>query len=266
MGTAAEGGPPPEMAAFIAHEIAGALAAIVNNAAAAELMLGGDTPELDEARAVARAIYADALRAADIVRGVRALLSPGTLEEGPIDLRVVVDAAVGLLRIRAIDARVEFVVLAEDVPLVRGDARQLQQVLLNLCRNAIDAMAGSSSQRQLVVRTLTAGGRACVEVSDTGPGFSPEALEHASDLFFTTKRSSGGMGVGLALARRIADAHRGVLHITNRPHGGACVTLTLPVDGRVEAPLVTATSEVTSREKASVLRMVVPKDRLASSA
>jgi signal transduction histidine kinase len=263
MASGPDNGPPTEMAAFIAHEIAGALAAIVNNAAAAELMLARDTPELDEARAVARAIYADAMRAADIVRGVRALLSPGTPEAAPLDLRVVVQAAVGLLRMRAVDAGVDFLVAPENVPLVRGDARQLQQLVLNLCRNAIDAMAGHQGQRQLLVRTTTAAGRACIEVSDTGPGFSQEALEHASDLFFTTKRRNGGMGVGLALVRRIADAHSGTLHIANRPRSGACVTLTLPAEGCGEAQSLT---EVTAREKATVLRMVVQKDRLAPSA
>ena len=281
MASATENGPPTEMAAFIAHEIASALAAVVNNAAAAELMLARDAPELDEARAVARAIYADALRAADIVRGVRALLSPGTLEEAPVDLTVVVEAAVGLLRNRAADAKVELVVVAEEVPLLRGDARQLQQLVLNLCRNAIDAMAATGGSRQLIVRTTTTGGRASVEVSDTGPGFSAEALEHASDLFFTTKRKSGGMGVGLALVRRIADAHRGVLRIANKPHGGACVTLELPVEVRAEAHLAQATGEVSTQEKiavvarplapaaaapSTVFRFVVPKDRFASSA
>jgi len=116
--------------------------------------------------------------------------------------------------------------LDPDVPPVRGDPVQLQQVLINLTLNALDAVSISTSEREAAIRTVRNNGDVEVHVSDTGPGLAPEVQQRLFEPFFSTKPH--GLGMGLTIVRSIVERHNGRLHAENRPAGGALFTVTLP--------------------------------------
>ena len=218
-----------ELTASIAHEINQPLGAILSNADAAEMLLERPHPPLDEIRQILADIRRDDLRASDVIQHLRALLRKHELEIQPLDFNELITE---VLRLAAADGqrrRVHFVrEFAADLPLVPGDRVHLQQVMLNLMLNAMDAMADTPIQRRRVtLRTRpTAGGGVEVAVIDTGSGIDPERLNHIFDSFFTTKKE--GMGLGLSIARSIIEAHRGALTVMNNPDGGATFAFTLP--------------------------------------
>jgi PAS domain S-box-containing protein len=218
-----------ELTASIAHEINQPLTAILSNAAAGERLLGAGSPSLDEVREVLTEIHKDDLRACEIIERIRALVRRGEMTMLPLDLTEVADEVVRMVmadaRHRRVALKTEF---APGLPGLRGDRVHLQQVLLNLLLNAMDAVSDSPPQgRRIVVRIGGDGERSVIaSVSDTGHGIPPDKLPHIFESFFTTKQH--GMGLGLAISRAIVEAHGGHIWARNESGGGATFCLTLP--------------------------------------
>jgi len=222
-----------ELAASIGHEINQPLGAILTNADTAELLLERDFPPLDEIRRVVADIRKDDLRASEIIRQIRALLSKREANLASVDLNEMAGDVVQLAEIearrRGVSIEVDF---DSKLPLVCGERVQLQQVLLNFILNGMDAMEGiPQDQRRIVVRTnLAENSQAQLSVSDAGCGIPKERLPHIFDSFFTTKKE--GMGVGLAITRSVAEAHRGRVSAENNLGPGATFCFTIPIDVR----------------------------------
>ena len=219
-----------ELTASIAHEINQPLGAILANADAAELLLETGPGRLDEVRRALADIRRDDLRASEVIRRIRALLRDRELERQPLDVN---EIAAGVLQLLDAEAARRGVAvkdeLASRLPAVRGDRVHLQQVLLNLILNAMDAMAHTpAGERRLAVRTACGAGLVEVEVMDRGHGLDPARLPHLFDSFYTTK--ADGMGLGLSIARSIVEAHGGRIWAENRAGGGAAFRFTLPAE------------------------------------
>jgi PAS domain S-box-containing protein len=217
-----------ELTASIAHEVNQPLGAILTNAEAALRWMNRPEPDIVELRALSKRTVADATRAADIIRRIRNMAARGESEQAPLSVNSVVEEVMIFLdpELRRHDVRAELE-LHPGLPKVMADRIQLQQVFSNLAVNAIQAMVNSMS-RQLTLRTdLVADSFVTVHVEDTGPGVPSEHLERLFETFFTTK--PGGMGIGLAICRSIAESHGGRIEASNRPGGvGACFCFTLP--------------------------------------
>jgi PAS domain S-box-containing protein len=224
-----------ELTASIAHEVNQPLTAVVNNANASISLLPKDTPDLEEVREALTEIIEDANRASDVIARVRQLAKRAPIEKSLLDLRDVVQDVLGLARYesaaRNITIRID---LSKDLPSVSGDRVQLQQVLLNLIINGMDAM----NQVEESKRVLTICGRrethdgtfaARLSVSDSGVGFKPEEMERLFEAFYTTKTQ--GMGMGLAISRSIIEAHGGRLWAEPNQGPGATFLFSLPVTG-----------------------------------
>ncbi len=218
-----------ELAASLAHEINQPLGAILSNAEAAEILINQNPPALDEVREILADIRTDDERAGEVIRRMRALLRKREMEFQELDLNSVVE---DVLRFISGDAALRKTSISAELsprlPRVRGDRVHLQQVLLNLAMNAMEAMLRQpADKRRLIVRSSANGmDSASLVVSDTGEGISPGQLPHLFEPFYTTKPN--GMGMGLSIARTIVEVHRGRIQATNNPHGGATFTVTLP--------------------------------------
>jgi PAS domain S-box-containing protein len=218
-----------ELAASIAHEVNQPLGAILSNAETAELLMAGDHPPLDELRQILADIRRDDLRAGEVVKRVRSLVGRDQTAMVPLDLN---DSTASVVRLIAHDASRRGVTVRREpaaiLPPVYGDRVQIEQLLLNLLLNAMDAMQDTPLDQRLVTLGATAGNDGWVEISvaDRGHGISPGRIDRVFDSFFTTKE--GGMGLGLALARSIAETHGGRLTCANQPAGGAVFRLILP--------------------------------------
>jgi len=175
-------------------------------------------------------------RASEVVLRIRGLLRKQELVFEPYDLNTAAAEVVRLLSTDAAARGVEVLVEFGSLPAVRGDRLQIQQVLLNLLVNGMDALAGTpAGRRHLTVRTSrNEDGDVEVAVADTGSGIDESDLPHLFDSFFTTKES--GMGLGLALCRSIVQAHGGRIWAENDPGGGATLTFVLPVDAEHPQP------------------------------
>jgi signal transduction histidine kinase len=196
-----------ELTASIAHEIGQPLGAILSNAETAEILLQSKQPRLEEVQQILADIRKDDLRASEVIRRMRELLSKRELELKLIDLNTVTSDVLRLVdgesRRRGVEIEKQ---LADTLPVVRGDVIHLQQVILNLVLNAMEAM--SESNRRLTMRTTHDNqGNIEVAVEDSGPGIPPEQLPRLFDSFFTTK--THGMGLGLSIVRSIVEAHGG---------------------------------------------------------
>jgi C4-dicarboxylate-specific signal transduction histidine kinase len=219
------------LTASIAHEINQPLSAIVTNASTCVRMLDGDSPNAEGARETARRTIRDANRAADVITRLRALFAKKDFAFEPLDLN---DAVREVIAMSLGDLRRNRVILeshlADGLPSVIGDRVQLQQVILNLLRNASDAMVDvEERQRDLLIRTERDGGDLVrVTVRDAGVGITPESLRHMFDAFYTTK--NGGMGIGLSVSRSIVERHRGRLWAEANSGPGATFSLSLPCD------------------------------------
>jgi PAS domain S-box-containing protein len=221
-----------EMTASIAHEINQPLAAVVNNASACLRWLAGQAPNLEEARQSAALIIADGHRAGEIIGRIRALAKKSPPRKDWLDINETILEVTALARSEVQGNRVSLETqLADDVPLILGDRIQLQQVILNLIINAIEAMSGvNEGLRELLVGSGKDESRGVlVTVRDSGPGLDPESLDHLFTAFFTTKPQ--GMGMGLAISRSIIEAHGGRLWATANDDRGATVQFTLPTGG-----------------------------------
>jgi C4-dicarboxylate-specific signal transduction histidine kinase len=217
-----------ELTASIAHELNQPLTAIVTQSEAALRFLDGDDPDLDEARDSLSSITEDGMRAGEVIRGLRALARKSGPQLTNLDIddvvRQVLALARGELLRHDVVMRTE---LAADEPVV-GDRVQLQQVLLNLIMNSVEAMRGVTERnRELAVSSTVEQGSVLVSVKDTGAGLDPSAAERMFQPFFTTKPD--GLGMGLAICRSIVEAHGGRLWVSPRTPHGADVRFTVPL-------------------------------------
>lgn len=232
------------VAASIAHEINQPLAAMISrgNAGLRWLDRSASPPDLDKVRASLKQVVADGHRAAAVIAGIRAMFKKEVRARIVIDVNALVAEALGLSRDKLTNHRV--VVqnsLHSGLPKVMGDPIQLQQVLLNLIANAIDAMAASNQTRMLSVGSDRDGrDRITLWVADTGPGIPSQDMERIFDPLFTTK--SDGMGMGLSICRSIIVAHDGELSVSpNTPHG-ALFRVVLPAEAGPSAERASARS------------------------
>jgi signal transduction histidine kinase len=218
-----------QLTASIAHEINQPLAAIITNADACLLWLEADRPDLEEARQAATRIVRNGHRAGDIIKSVRALTRKSAPEMVSIDINDLIREVIVLMgaEFRRHSIRVE-TALPSNLNSVIGDRVQLQQVVLNLIMNGIEAMSESmQGQRQLHVRSANdQSGRVRVAVEDSGPGLDPARADQLFEAFFTTKPE--GMGMGLSICRSIIDAHGGQLWASPNLPNGAVFQFTLP--------------------------------------
>ena len=220
-----------QLASSFAHELNQPLGAILRNAEAAELFLQEPSPDLEEVRAILADIRKDDQRAGAVIDGMRALIKRRDVEHCPLNLDQLAGEVVALLGPDAELRRVGLS-LQTDPALapVQGDRVQLQQVLLNLLLNAMDAVNDNPAAKRLVaVRARSAGEMVRVTVSDNGHGIAADKLPLVFEPFYTSKPN--GLGMGLAISRSIIEAHGGRLWAENNPGGGAMLAFTLPVDG-----------------------------------
>jgi PAS domain S-box-containing protein len=217
------------LTASIAHEVNQPLAGIITNAATCLRMLGADPPDVDGARETARRTIRDGNRASDVMTRLRALFSKKALSLESLDLN---DATREVIALSLSDLQRHRVVLqsdlADDLPSITGDRIQLQQVILNLLRNASDAMVDVHERpRLLLIKTAReSSNRVRLTVRDAGMGLTPESLDSLFDAFYTTK--SGGMGIGLFVSRSIVETHQGRLWAEPNDGPGATVAFSIP--------------------------------------
>jgi len=213
----------------IAHEVSQPLSGIIANAGSIARMLAAEAPDLRIVGEGVRRILRDGNRAAEIVARLRALFGDRSMRSEPVDLndtvRDVIELLLDDLRANRVSTRIE---LAAPAPVVDGDRVQIQQVILNLVRNAVDAMSGIEGlPRQLLVATCRdADGGALVSVSDSGVGLTPRDATHLFEAFYTTKPC--GMGIGLFVSRSIIARHRGRIWAVSNGGRGATFTFSIP--------------------------------------
>lgn len=221
-----------QLASALAHELSQPLGAILRNAEAAELMLEEALPDLDELKAIIADIRADDHRAGQVIDRLRSLLKRRSLNPQPVHVDDIISEVLVVIQAAAHARQVRIKWSgAPALPPVLGDRIHLQQVLINLIVNAMDApMASAPTDRRVHIQAeLTAPDWVVVRVSDNGPGFPGTAPEQLFEPFFTTKTS--GLGMGLAVSKTIIEAHQGRIWAENRPAGGACFSFTLPSAG-----------------------------------
>jgi signal transduction histidine kinase/CheY-like chemotaxis protein len=219
-----------ELTTSLAHEVNQPIAATVTDANTCLRWLDRDQPDLKEARAAASRIVRDATRAAEIIKRVRQLFKKGGPERELVDVNEIAQEILFLLRSEAmqysISVRTE---LAADLPRVIGDRVHLQQVLMNLIMNSIDAMKDVDGARELCIKSQrTETGQLLVSVTDTGVGLPPQHADQIFDAFFTTKPD--GTGMGLRISRSVVESHGGRLWAADNPPRGASFCFTLPTD------------------------------------
>lgn len=219
-----------ELAASIAHEVRQPLGAIVNNAEAGRRRLPDYLQRPADLEHLLDDIIADAMRASQVVQGLRGFLQPRSPEAGPIDLSNLVHEVLPLARRELQDNRIAVdLALAGDLPIVEGLRVQIGQIVLNLVINACEALTSVAGDRRIRISTAFRDGRVELAVRDNGPGLPPSMADRLFEPFVTTK--PGGLGVGLAICRSIAERHGGRLQATTPPEGGVVFTLSLPVAG-----------------------------------
>ncbi|MDQ3257741.1 MAG: ATP-binding protein [Acidobacteriota bacterium] len=217
-----------ELAASIAHEINQPLAAIVNNGSACVRWLAGDSPNVDEAREAARCIIRDGNRAGGVITRIRALLRKTETEKARLDINQTIQEVVLLTQNEAVRKSVALrMELAPDVTAVLGDRVPLQQVILNLVMNGVEAMASVTDRpRELLIHSRQyESNKVLVAVQDSGVGIDEQNLEKIFDAFYTTK--SQGMGMGLTISRSIVEDHGGRLWVVPNNGPGATFQFTL---------------------------------------
>jgi len=218
-----------ELTASIAHEINQPLGAILSNSDALEMLLEAGAGRPEEIRAILSDIRREGLRASDVIRNVRSLVRPREMQMRALDLR---ELAADVMRLAETESRRRGVLIEADMapglPRVRGDRVWLQQLLLNLIVNGMDAMSDEPQrQRCLALRASPNGGTWVeVAVADAGHGIPADLLPRLFNSFFTTREH--GMGLGLSISRSIVEAHGGRIWAENNPGAGATFRFTLP--------------------------------------
>ncbi len=219
-----------ELTSSIAHEINQPLAAVVTNGDASLRWLGNDPPNLAKTRESITGMIKEANRASEVIKRIRALAKKTPPQKAHLKVNEVIDEAIGLvggqLARQGVVLRKE---LVPNLPPVIGDRVQVQQVILNLIANGIEAMEEVTGRpRELSIGAKsTDDGRVLISVSDCGTGIEPESADHLFEAFFTTKQE--GMGLGLSISRTIVEGHQGRLWATPNTQGGATFQFTLPV-------------------------------------
>ncbi len=218
-----------ELTASIAHEVNQPLAAVVANTDACVAWLSREHPDLAEARAAAERATQGATRASEVIARIRSLISKATPEKSRLEINQVILETAALAEGQALrnEVTISFE-LSSDLPPVLGDSIQLQQVVLNLLVNGIEAMSGVPGRRRtLVIRSQAEnGGQVRVSVEDSGVGISSEVMSRLFEPFFTTRPK--GMGMGLPISRSIIEAHGGRLWAESNGSDGAVFQFTLP--------------------------------------
>lgn len=220
------------LTASIAHEVNQPLAAVVTNGNACLRWLARETPDLDEARAAVQRIIRDGNRASDVIRRIRALAKNTDPQTAWLDINNVIREVVTLVQSEVRQNRVTLrTELSAALPPVLGDRVQLQQVILNLLLNGIEAMYPVMDRPQeLLIRSQRHGAdEVLVAVQDSGIGLDPQSIPQLFDAFVTTK--PGGMGIGLSVSRAISEAHGGQLWASPNAGPGATFQFTLPIGG-----------------------------------
>jgi len=220
-----------ELSGSLAHELNQPLGSILRNAEAAELFLQQPAPDLEELRAILADIRKDEQRAGAVIQRMRSLLKRHEIELGPVDLNQLVAEIIGFIHQDAESRKVSITFEpVAGLPGVRADRILLQQVLLNLVLNAMDAVQSSAEDaRRVTVELQRAGRQVEVAVSDTGGGIPADLMAKIFEPFFTTKKT--GMGMGLSISGSILEAHGSRLRAANLTAGGARFSFTLPIEG-----------------------------------
>ncbi len=209
-----------ELTASIAHEIKQPLAAILSNAETAEVILHSDQNLRNSLRPILADIRRDDIRASEVIRRLRALLAKHEVEHHPTDLNAIVADVCALLRSEADRRKVRIEIVQDSVAQMMGDRIQIQQVLINLMMNAMDAVANVSEERRTICISVTRSEQhSTVTVSDLGHGIRSSELHKVFNSFYSTKHT--GMGLGLSIARAIVEAHGGRLWVKSRAGHGA---------------------------------------------
>jgi C4-dicarboxylate-specific signal transduction histidine kinase len=219
-----------ELTASIAHEINQPLSAILTNAETADVILNYPSPDIAELKDIVKDILLDDRRASEVIRRTRSLLKKAPFEAKNIDLNDLIRETVEFLSALAIAQKVELVstIITQNALPILGDRIQLQQVILNLVVNGIDAMRDAPSEERIVtIRTSRVEKFAELSVSDRGPGIPEDKLKEVFEPFYTSKAQ--GLGMGLSIARTIIEAHHGLIWAKNRDHGGASFRIRLPL-------------------------------------
>jgi signal transduction histidine kinase len=222
-----------ELTASLAHEVNQPIAAAVTNANTSLRWLAADTPNLEEARAAVTRIVKDGTRAAEIIKRIRLLFKKGTPDRELVDVNEVIREMIVLLRGEAMRYSISFrTELTPDLPQIMGDRVQLQQVLMNLMLNGIDAMKDFDGARELAIKSQRGENEhLLLSVSDTGVGLPPQQADEIFKAFFTTKDQ--GTGMGLSISRSIVESHGGRLWAADNSTRGASFYISLPT--KVEA-------------------------------
>ena len=216
------------LTAAIAHEVKQPLSGIIMNSSTCLRMLSADPPNINGAMETVRRTIRDGNRASDVISRLRSLFSKKEVTAEPVDIneaaREVVALSLSELQSNRVILRREF---THGLPLVQGDRIQLQQVILNLLRNASDAVSCvENSSREVIMRTETDGEHVQLSVRDSGVGFDPDFADRLFESFFTTKQE--GMGIGLSVSRSIIEAHRGRMWATANDGPGATFAFSIP--------------------------------------
>jgi C4-dicarboxylate-specific signal transduction histidine kinase len=218
-----------ELAASIAHEVNQPLAAVVTNAEACLRWLDQKSPDLNEAREAVHRIIRDGRRGGDVITRIRALLKKEPPVNARLNVNEVIQETIALAQSRLRGVTLQFE-LAENLPMVSADRVHLQQVLLNLMVNAVDAMKSMAQRQQLLhIQTLfQMPGMVLVRIRDSGPGLDPSNIEQLFEPFYTTKAQ--GLGMGLSISRSIVEAHGGRLWAEPAGENGAVFQFNLPIE------------------------------------
>jgi C4-dicarboxylate-specific signal transduction histidine kinase len=218
-----------ELSASIAHELNQPLGAILNNAESASVILNSPSPDLGEIKTIVDEIRRDDQRATEVIRRLRRLLGKSTIEAQNIDLNETVREVFEFLSVQAAARDVTLNSGPVNGPLrVSGDRTQLQQVILNLLVNGMDAVVGATNgRREVTSSTSVDQTSATISIADSGPGVPSDKLKAIFEPFFTTK--GDGMGMGLSIARTIVEAHGGRIWAENHTAGGAVFHVSLPL-------------------------------------
>ena len=220
-----------QLTSSLAHELNQPLGAILRNAEAAEMVLQDPAPDLDEVRAILGDIRKDDQRAGGVIDRMRDLMKRREVKMAPLEAGLLAAEVISLVRPEADMRRVELTLDAGPaLPTVQGDRVQLQQVLLNLLLNAMDAVGESRTPKgRVTVRVRAAEDAVEVSVSDNGRGIPADKLPRIFEPFYTSKPN--GLGMGLPISKSIVEAHGGRLWAGNIAEGGAVFTFSLPITG-----------------------------------
>jgi len=217
----------------IAHEVNQPIGALVTNAHVALRMLGAEPPDLNQAREALEDIIKDGRRASDVIQRIRALVRKAPAQADELDINEVIVETVALARSEILRSGVVLETqLGRDLPSVRGDRVQLQQVIMNLVMNAVEAMSsiGEGTRELQIATDKDRGDYVSITVSDSGPILQRESLDRFFEAFYSTKPT--GMGIGLSICRSIIEAHEGRIWASANVPGGATLHVTLPAPGK----------------------------------